>query len=74
MHEHRSSFLGEGWCPYSDITLAIRRVRAASEGAVQRVMILDTDVHQGNGHERDKLHWQDDDTFIVDVYNAGARS
>lgn len=64
---------GEGWCPYSDITLAARKVRRASDGRVQKVMIIDTDVHQGNGHERDKLHFQDADMFIVDIYNAGAR-
>ena len=25
---------------------------------------------QGNGHARDKLHFQDADTFIVDMYNC----
>ncbi|KAK9826406.1 hypothetical protein WJX81_000560 [Elliptochloris bilobata] len=59
-----------GWCLYSDLTLALRRVRKASGGAVQKVMIIDLDVHQGNGHERDKLHFQDADTFILDAYNS----
>lgn len=62
---------GMGWCPYADITLAVRRLRAVSRGAVQRVLIVDTDAHQGNGHARDKVHFVDADTFIVDLYNAG---
>lgn len=37
---------GGGWCPYSDITLALRRLRAASGGAARRVMLVDLDVHQ----------------------------
>lgn len=37
---------GGGWCPYSDITLALRRLRAASGGAARRVLAVDLDVHQ----------------------------
>ena len=54
----------------SDLTLALRRVRAASGGVVRKVMIIDLDVHQGNGHERDKLHFEDAETFILDAYNC----
>lgn len=63
---------GDGWCAYSDITAAVRRVRAATGGRVQRVAVIDTDVHQGNGPARDKLHFRDGDLAIVDLYNAGA--
>jgi acetoin utilization deacetylase AcuC-like enzyme len=73
-HTTTAERAGEGWCPYSDITLAIRRVRAASNGTIQKVMVIDTDVHQGNGHERDKLHFEDKHMFILDVYNAGAQA
>ena len=41
--------------------------RSASGGAVQRVMVIDLDVHQGNGVERDKLHADDRDMCIVDM-------
>jgi acetoin utilization deacetylase AcuC-like enzyme len=34
---------------------------------VQRVMVIDLDVHQGNGVEQDKLHWNDRDLCIVDM-------
>jgi Histone deacetylase domain len=62
---------GSGWCPYSDIFLAIRKVRQASQGRIRHVLIIDTDVHQGNGHARDKMHFSDQDVTIVDLYNAG---
>jgi len=34
---------------------------------VQRVLVIDLDVHQGNGVERDKLHWDDKDLCILDM-------
>ena len=34
-------------------------------------MIIDTDAHQGNGHERDFVG--DPDTFILDIYNELVR-
>ena len=37
---------GGGWCAFSDIYLAIRRLRQATHGRVQRFMIIDLDVHQ----------------------------
>lgn len=37
---------GAGWCMFSDLTLALRQLRKASQGAVKQVMIIDTDVHQ----------------------------
>ena len=49
---------GRGWCAFDDVTLAIRRVRQASGGRVQRILYVDLDAHQGNGVERDKLHFQ----------------
>lgn len=48
MH-HAHADAGGGWCCYADITLALRRVRAASGGAVRRVLLVDLDAHQGNG-------------------------
>ncbi|HCT57813.1 MAG TPA: histone deacetylase [Gemmatimonas aurantiaca] len=38
---------GEGFCTFNDVAVAVRRLQA--EGAVQRVAIVDLDVHQGNG-------------------------
>ena len=55
MH-HASYGDGGGWCAYDDITLAAARVRRASGGAVQRVMVIDLDVHQG-GRARPLTPW-----------------
>jgi acetoin utilization deacetylase AcuC-like enzyme len=38
---------GEGFCVFNDVAVAIRAVQA--EGRVERVAIVDLDVHQGNG-------------------------
>jgi acetoin utilization deacetylase AcuC-like enzyme len=38
---------GEGFCVIHDVAIAIRRLQ--SEGAIERAMAVDTDVHQGNG-------------------------
>jgi acetoin utilization deacetylase AcuC-like enzyme len=38
---------GEGFCVIHDVAIAIRRLQ--SEGAINRAMVVDTDVHQGNG-------------------------
>lgn len=66
---HASRSNGMGWCAYDDVYLAVRRVRSASHGRVTKVMVIDLDVHQGNGFATDKLEFQDDDLFVVDVYN-----
>lgn len=70
MH-HASWDKGEGWCAYSDITMAIQQIRAASRGVVDSVWVIDTDAHQGNGYARDKLRAQDARTTIIDLYNSG---
>ena len=38
---------GEGFCMLNDIAIGIRRVQA--DGAVARALVVDADVHQGNG-------------------------
>ena len=70
MH-HAYASTGMGWCPFADVYLAIQRLRHASEGAVQRILYIDLDAHQGNGVERDKLRLNDKDLFILDVFNSG---
>ena len=44
---HAFADQGEGYCVFNDSAIAARAVRA--EGLVEQVVILDTDVHQGNG-------------------------
>ncbi len=38
---------GEGFCMIHDVAIAIRRLQA--DGAIKTAMVVDTDVHQGNG-------------------------
>lgn len=38
---------GEGFCVLHDVAVAIRRLQF--DGAIERAMVVDTDVHQGNG-------------------------
>ena len=44
---HAFADRGEGYCVFNDSAIAARAVQAA--GLVERVLIIDTDVHQGNG-------------------------
>jgi len=38
---------GEGFCVFNDAAVALRALQ--KEGTIQRALIIDTDVHQGNG-------------------------
>jgi acetoin utilization deacetylase AcuC-like enzyme len=38
---------GEGFCVIHDVAVAIRKMQA--DGVIERAMVVDTDVHQGNG-------------------------
>jgi acetoin utilization deacetylase AcuC-like enzyme len=44
---HAFADRGEGYCVLNDSAIAARAVQAA--GLVERVLVIDTDVHQGNG-------------------------
>ncbi len=38
---------GEGFCAIHDVAVAIRRLQA--DGSIKKAIVVDTDVHQGNG-------------------------
>jgi acetoin utilization deacetylase AcuC-like enzyme len=44
---HAFAGRGEGYCVFNDSAIAARAVRTA--GLAERVIVVDTDVHQGNG-------------------------
>jgi acetoin utilization deacetylase AcuC-like enzyme len=44
---HAGYDFAEGFCLFNDAAVAIRALQA--EGIVQRILIIDADVHQGNG-------------------------
>jgi acetoin utilization deacetylase AcuC-like enzyme len=44
---HAHAGHGEGFCAIHDVAVAIRRVQ--KDGLIERAMVIDTDVHHGNG-------------------------
>ena len=44
---HACSDHGEGYCVLNDVAIAIRRLR--QEGRIRRALVVDLDVHHGNG-------------------------
>lgn len=68
MH-HASSQHGGGWCVYSDIVLSYQHLRLNYPDKVKRILVIDLDVHQGNGHEQDKMLMNDrDNVYTLDMY------
>lgn len=43
-HAHSSG--GAGWCMFSDLTLALRKLRQGTHGMIHNILIIDTDAHQ----------------------------
>lgn len=64
-YHHASLNSSGGFCIYPDITVGIYQLRKYR--GIKRVLIIDLDAHQGNGHERDFIN--DEDVFIIDAYN-----
>jgi acetoin utilization deacetylase AcuC-like enzyme len=63
---HAFADRGEGYCLFNDSVIAARAVQAA--GFVERVLVIDTDVHQGNGTA---AILQDDPTvFTFSIHGA----
>lgn len=52
---------GEGFCAINDVAVAIRRLQA--DGAIKKAMVVDTDVHHGNG----TAHIFRDDTSVFTI-------
>jgi acetoin utilization deacetylase AcuC-like enzyme len=55
---------GEGFCVFNDTAIAIRALQA--EHLARRVLIVDCDVHQGNGTAA--IFAGDDSVFTLDLY------
>ncbi|OEL35364.1 Histone deacetylase 2 [Dichanthelium oligosanthes] len=64
---HCSAEEGSGFCAYADIALCIQF--AFIRLNISRVMIIDLDAHQGNGHEKD--FGNDGRVYTLDMYNSG---
>lgn len=63
-YHHACGYRGEGFCIYPDITIAIHMIRRYY--GLKKIMIIDLDAHQGNGHERDFIN--DGDVYIIDCF------
>lgn len=46
-YHHAKPDSGEGFCIIADIPIAIRKLQ--KEGKIKRALVVDTDIHQGNG-------------------------
>src|SRR5207245_11120115 len=55
---------GEGFCMSHDVAVAIRRLQA--DGALRKALVVDTDVHQGNGTAA--IFADDADVFTVSLH------
>jgi acetoin utilization deacetylase AcuC-like enzyme len=57
---------GEGYCVFNDVAVATRVIQ--SEGRVKKVVILDCDVHQGNGTAA--IFQGDDSVFTFSIHGS----
>lgn len=57
---------GEGYCALNDIAVAIRKLRG--EGRILRALVVDLDVHQGNGTA--SIFADDPNTFTFSMHQA----
>ncbi|CAO2818046.1 unnamed protein product [Amaranthus hypochondriacus] len=63
---HCSAEKGSGFCAFADISLSIHFAFVRLN--ISRVMIIDLDAHQGNGHEIDFA--KDRRVYILDMFNS----
>ena len=63
---HAGSNWGEGYCVFNDTAVAAREMQA--RGGVRRVLILDCDVHQGNGTA--EIFAEDPTVFTMSIHGA----
>jgi acetoin utilization deacetylase AcuC-like enzyme len=55
---------GEGFCAIHDVAVAIRRLQA--DGAIQKAIVVDTDVHHGNGTAA--IFQKDPSVFTISIH------
>lgn len=63
---HAFADRGQGFCVFNDVAVAVRNLRA--EGRFERALVLDLDVHQGNGTAA--IFADDPETFTVSLHGA----
>ncbi|MBN2584517.1 MAG: histone deacetylase [Planctomycetes bacterium] len=63
-YHHAHADHGEGFCIYADVPIAVRQLQR--EGLLRRVLLVDLDVHQGNGNAR--IFAGDRDVFTFSIH------
>jgi acetoin utilization deacetylase AcuC-like enzyme len=63
---HAGRSFARGYCVFNDVAVALSRLRA--DGRARRVLIVDCDVHQGDGTA--DLLGPDPDTFTLSLHGA----
>lgn len=63
---HAFADRGEGYCIFNDVAIAVRVLR--QEGLAERALVLDLDVHQGNGTAA--IFAADPDVFTCSLHGA----
>ncbi|MEP6687847.1 MAG: histone deacetylase [Gemmatimonadales bacterium] len=63
---HAFADRGEGFCVFNDVAIAIRVLQR--EGRLERAVVVDLDVHQGNGTAR--IFADDPDVFTFSMHGA----
>ena len=64
---HAFADRGEGYCVFNDIAVAARAVQQAH--GIDRILVIDLDVHQGNGTA--KIFEDDERVFTLSMHAAG---
>ena len=65
-YHHAKPDIGEGFCVYADVPIAVRKLQ--NEGLIKKALVIDVDVHQGNGTA---LCLADDDlTFTFSMHQG----
>ncbi|MFH1614770.1 MAG: histone deacetylase [Planctomycetota bacterium] len=63
MH-HAFTDYGSGFCMFNDVAIGVRKMQ--HDGIVKRVMVIDCDVHQGDGTA--KIFQADDSVFTFSIH------
>ena len=64
---HAKANYGEGFCLYNDVVIAARY--ALKEYNVERILVLDTDAHAGNGTS--EAFYTDPQVLFIDLHQRG---
>ena len=65
-YHHAKPDIGEGFCVYADVPIAIRKLQ--QEGLIKKALVIDVDVHQGNGTA--ECLADDDSTFTFSMHQG----